>query len=134
MWISNTVWTELHEDLNLKNVQIAALERALATSQANVDWLKVYANNAVNERNAIAASRGLQLPRPQIEGTPQSPEAVKNTALSGADKSFERAEDLDEAMETYRGSVGNFEDLGDAEAERQGVHHADDGTVEYTRR
>lgn len=129
----------LERDLRVARAQVLYLERALSTSQANVDWLRVMVNKANDDRAAIAASKGLELPSLQIDGTPQSVGQVEARAAAAANqpvedgKSFVDIEDLDGALAAYAGQVSNFEDLGDEEAKRQGIGHADDGTVEYSK-
>ncbi len=128
---------EREKQLGIAQVRIVALERQLATSQANVDWLRVFANNLSNDRAAIAATKGLALPVPQLEGDLTTPQQVQAAAVNAPVTSgagfVDVPDDLDGAMEQYRGVVDNFEDVGDDRAKEMGIAHADDGTVEYRR-
>lgn len=137
---------QLQRDLQIEQLKVTLLERQLATAQANVDWLRVFCNTLSQDRAAIAAAKGIELPAPVIEGALQTAAAVKARAaavaagggppveIGQALSGIEAAADVDDALKAYGDSVHNFEDVGDAEAQRLGVQHNEtDGTVEYTR-
>jgi hypothetical protein len=124
--------------LELERQKVIALERALAQSQANVEWLRLLYNQSANDRAAISAMKfGTPLPAPQLEGTLQTPQDViaaaeqRAAAPAGLQKAVLEEDDLDKALENYTGMAGGFGDVGDAEAERLGITHADDGSVAY---
>lgn len=135
MWIPRTAYDALQAELVQLRAERGALERALATSQANVEWLRVMFNAASNDRAAIAAAKGFTLPAPQIEGQPQTPGAVVAAANTPTEigNAFVEADDLDETMEHYTGSVNGFDDVGDEEASRLGIRHDGAGNVEYAK-
>lgn len=137
---------QLQRDLQVEQLKNTLLERQLATSQANVDWLRVFANQLSQDRTAIAASKGIDLPGPAIEGRLQTAAEVQAQAAAvaaGGGPTLEvgraldvitRAESVDEALAGYSDTLNGFEDVGDAEATRLGVKHNEtDGTLEYTR-
>lgn len=159
MWISKQAWSELrlaHEgetaklqaaivlhrqELATERTAVLMLERALASSQANVDWMRHYANSLSQDRERIAAAKGLDLPGPQFEGALQTAADVVARARTAAEgggpplevgRALVAAEDPDSALAAMTGAVNGFEDVGDEEAGRQGiVHNETDGTVEY---
>lgn len=129
----------IEAQLETERAKVVLLERQLATSQANVDWLRVMVNNLSHDRAAIAASRGLSLPAPQLEGALRTPADV-TAAVAGDGGGAPAAlgvgsalanPDVDEAMEAFQGLTNGFEDVGDEEAERIGAIHAEDGTLEF---
>jgi hypothetical protein len=140
-----TQLAQARKELAEERTKVLMLERALATSQANVDWMRHFANTMSQDRQHLAASKGLDLPGPQFEGKLQTPADVEAAALARArareagggapvevGRAIEDAGDVDAAMAAYTGHVNGFEDLGDDEAERLGIgHNAEDGTVEY---
>jgi hypothetical protein len=139
MWISRPAFEVLQEQLRATRT----LETALTTAHATIAWMQVEINRLNLERAALARGHGVELPTLSIERGvravdlwpgPVMPATVTGAPLTPDDQSFARSEDLDEQTEAFRGSVGNFEDVGDDEAARAGIVHADDGTVEYAKK
>jgi hypothetical protein len=138
----------LQKELIVERQKVLGLERALAVSQGNVDWMRHYANALSADRQSLAAAKGLDLPAPRFEGQLQTAADVEARATAAArareagggapvevGRAIETADDVDAAMAAYTGHVNGFEDVGDEEAERQGiVHNEADGTVEYRRK
>lgn len=143
MWIPRRLWTvlvadngRLDEALERERAKVLGLERALAISQTNADHWRVLVNTLSQDRERIAAAKGLDLPGPRIEGRLQTPAAVTAAAVEGpavVGRSLEEAETVEDALAMYKGHVDGFEDVGDAQADALGIAHADDGTLEYTR-
>lgn len=119
--------------LAIADAKRSLLKESLSVSQNNVDWLRVQVNNLTMDRAAIAAAKGIELPAPQIEGQLKTPEDVVRQAKDAPAGLVQLPDDLDSAMEKYSTLTGGFEDVGDEEAARQGIRHAEDGAVEYTR-
>jgi hypothetical protein len=138
----------LTKELAIEKQKVLGLEKALAVSQSNVDWMRHYANALSEDRRSLAGLKGIELPAPRFEGQLQTPADVEARALAAAKqreagggapvevgRAIEDATDLDAAMAAYTGHVNGFEDLGDEEAERQGIRHNEtDGSVEYAKK
>jgi hypothetical protein len=142
--------TTLDKQLGEARLQIVALERALATSQTNVDWMRTMVNNAIADRNALARTKGIELDDYEIAGRLQTPADVEARALAAArareaagganvdpaivGQRLSDADSVEGAMAIMQGAVGGFEDVGDEEAERLGIRHNEhDGQVEYAK-
>lgn len=136
------------KELAIEHERVVGLERALAVSQGNLDWMRHYANALSADRQAFASTKGIAMPAPQFEGTLQTAADVEKRALAvaqqreaggGAPVEVGRAidgagDDLDAALAAYTGHVNGFEDLGDDESERQGItHDGVDGSVQYAK-
>lgn len=149
MWISKREYDALvaARDEALRGrlaaeLRVTLLERSLATSQANVDWLRVLANNLSADRAALGAARGIPLPAPEIAGHLQTAadlEARARMVEAGGGPTVEAlgramsAGDVDQALAAYTDATAGFEDVGDEAAEAAGIQHADDGTVAYSK-
>jgi hypothetical protein len=133
---------KLESRLDLANVTITHLERQLATSQANADWLRHLANMAMADRAAIAESKGLILPNPQVEGVLRQPAEIIRGAAAGpiptvagdgggapavVGAALADAPSVDTMIDRYAGHVGGFEDVGDELAAEMGLEHEQDG-------
>lgn len=111
----------LQQEVERERTKVLMLERALAVSQANVDWMRVMANTMAQDRTKIAAFKGLDLPSPEIGGRLQTAADVERKAekqaASGVPEevgaAIAEAADFEEALDRYKGHVGNFEDVGD---------------------
>lgn len=132
-------------ELAVERQKIIGLERALAVSQGNVDWMRVFANTISEDRKLLASTKGIELATPRFEGRLQTAADVEAAILAKArarqagggapvevGQALDTASDLDSAMAAYTGHVNGFEDVGDEEAERQGITHNEvDGSVEH---
>lgn len=136
------------QELTEERMKVVMLERAMASSQSNLDWMRIFANQLSHDRDQIARLRGFELAGPTFEGGLQTPADVEARAVAAArareagggapaivGATLAAATDVDSAMAAYTGHVGGFEDVGDEEAERLGIsHHEQDGAVEYVKR
>lgn len=155
MWISRDVWEQLRSletDLASAQAEAEMAKLELATKQQTIDWLATLVNDLRLERTIlfnrvldiqlpvaefVRAGNGAPAPVPQTPDVPPDMPAQAAAALARFASNRKFTPLGDEPTNPVNGQAelgaAMFEDMGDAEARRQGVTHDETGAVRYGR-
>lgn len=111
--------------------RVAQLERQLATTQANFEWLSAHVNRLEAERSTLLSRvLHLQLPAPEIvrDHTAAPPTPTQNR-IAGVPVE----DDYANSIPALQAMQNAFEDMGDEAASALGIVHDRAGNVVHTR-